>query len=594
MTLAFMTRVVFRLPRIVWGLYKLRMIDRQRPSWGILLEKAAARYPHRPAIKSHVGQLTYAEFNARANRIAHWLKSLGVKKGDVVNVMMENRAELLTIYSGVAKIGAINAMINTELTGELLRIQTDMHTAAVTIVGDECWQTYTAAQAAAPTLTTAWVGIPDDENGLCPKDAKDLLAELNAQSEQNLTETQTIKPDDVLTYVFTSGTTGGRPKAARVTHRRIVSSAYYNGHIVLGMTSKDTLYLPLPFFHTNALVLSWPACLVQGSAVALRRRFSASDFLFDVRQFNATTFGYISELCRYLMRLPVRADDPDHPLTKVIGNGLRADIWKPFKKRFGVSEVFEIYGGAESNLYFVNLLNLDCTVGLSLTPYALVEADLETGTPLRDEEGKVQKVKGRRPGLLLGKVTPLTPFTGYSDAAETDQRLLRDVFESGDTWVNTGDLMRRQGYGHLEFVDRLGDTFRWKGENVAAAELEQIANQLEEVALSAAYGVELPGGDGRIGMIAVVPADDQASAVDKLADRFIRDLPGHARPAFLRIVNEVEETATFNLKKQALKEEGFDPTKTEDPMYVLLPGESSYQALTPELLQQIQTSEVRF
>ena len=591
---AFVTRILFRLPRVAWGLYKLKSIDRLRPSWGAMVQDIAERHPHRPAVKSHEGLLTYAEFNARANRTAHWLKALGIKRGDVVNVMVETRPELLFIYSGIAKLGAINSMINTRLSGESLRAQLDMHPAVATIVGAECWDSYSGAGAKSPTAALAWVREAEKPDATCPDDARDLLEALDTQSEQNLAETQRVEPDDVLAYVFTSGTTGGSLKAARVTHRRVASSVFFNGHVVLGMKREDTLYLPLPFFHTNALALSWPACLARGSAVAIRRRFSASEFLYDVRQFNASTFCYIGELCRYLLRQPERPDDTDQPLTKVIGNGMRPDIWRAFQRRFGIPNVFEIYGGAESNLYFVNLLNLDCTVGMSITPYALVEANLDTGEPLKTEDGKVVPVKGTRPGLLLGKVTALTPFTGYSDPAETDKKLLRDLFEPGDAWFNTGDLMRRKGLGHLEFVDRLGDTFRWKGENVATAEVEEIANRLDEVAVSAAYGVEMPGGDGRIGMIAIVPSDDTSSPLEKLADHFIRDLPGHARPAFVRLVNAVEETETFKLKKFSLKEQGYDPTATKDPLYVLLPGESNYRTLTPEIHQRIQDSEVRF
>ena len=587
------TRVIFRLPRIAWGLYKLRMIERERPTWGTLLQNAAKRFPNRPAIKSAEGQLTYGELNARANRMAHWLKSVGVKKGDVVNLMVETRPELLYIYSGVAKIGAISSMVNTRLGGEALRHQIEMHPAAVTIVGAECWAGFTGVNAKTEG-TIGWVR--DGQNGVStpPESTRDVLDDLNAMSEQDPGNLDAIEPNDVVAYVFTSGTTGGKPKAARITHRRLASSVYFNGHVVLGMHAHDTLYLPLPFYHTNALALSWPACLARGSAVAIRRRFSASEFLFDVRQYHATTFCYIGELCRYLMRLPERPDDADSPLTQIIGNGLRPDIWKPFKKRFGISNVFEIYGAAESNLYFVNMFNLEDTVGVCITPYALVEADLDEGVPVRDSDGKVRPVAENQPGLLLGKVTSLTPFTGYTDNEETNRKVLKDLFEPGDAWFNTGDLMRRKGFGHLEFVDRLGDTFRWKGENVASADLEEVANRLDEVQLSAAYGVEMPGGEGRIGMIAIVKAEDQPEPLDKLADRFTRQLPNYARPAFLRVVTEVEETDTFKLKKFALKEAGYDPTKTSDPLYVMLPGESCYKALTPELHQRIQSSELRF
>ena len=231
------------------------------------------------------------------------------------------------------------------------------------------------------------------------------------------------------------------PKAAVIPHGRLVRCKYNNGNIVLDMKPHDTMYVPLPFFHTNALALSWPTVFANGSAVAIRRKFSVSNFWNDVHKYNATAWCYIGELCRYLMNQPPQSGDSNNPLNKIIGNGLRPDIWKDFKKRFGISKVFEIYGAAESNLYFVNMLNLDCTVGTCRLPYAIVRYDVDGDEPIRDEKGFMQKVAVGETGLLLGEISASNPFFGYTSKEATESKILQDVFDKGDAWFNTGDLI---------------------------------------------------------------------------------------------------------------------------------------------------------
>ena len=355
------------------------------------------------------------------------------------------------------------------------------------------------------------------------------------------------------------------------------------------------MYVPLPFFHTNALALSWPTVFASGAAVAIRRKFSVSNFWNDVRKYDATVWCYIGELCRYLMNQPPRADDRDNPLTKIIGNGLRPDIWHDFKNRFGISKVYEIYGAAESNLYFVNLLNLDCTVGRCALPYAIVEYDVDEDTAIKDKNGYMQRVAAGRTGLLLGEISEANPFQGYTSQEATESKILRDVFAAGDAWFNTGDLIRDMGYGHVQFVDRTGDTFRWKGENVSTTEVEATANTLPQISLSAVYGVKMPGGDGRAGMIAIIPdCEPQDFNFKGLCRHFQHTLPVYAVPKFLRLNKDLECTPTHKIKKVALKKEGFDPARTQDPLYVLLPGESTYQPLTGEIYTEILDGKYKF
>jgi citronellyl-CoA synthetase len=586
-----------RLPTILQTQKKMATIGTEnRESWGSMLEENAARFAHNPAVKSAEAQLSWREYNEAVNRCAHYFISKGLKKGDVAGVFLENRPELLIVYSAMAKIGAINSMINTNLRQDSLRHCLSLHPAKVYIIGEEVVDAFEEVKnelELGPEQSLCF--MPDTGQ----KPAPDGFIDFNQNSAKfpvsNPSTTAGVKPVDTIAYVFTSGTTGGMPKAAVITHGRLVGSRYYNGKAVLNMGPTDTMYIPLPFFHTNALALSWPPVFANGSAVAIRRKFSVSNFWSDVRKYNATAWCYIGELCRYLMNQPPQSNDRDNPLTKIIGNGLRPDIWHEFKNRFGISKVYEIYGAAESNLYFVNLLNLDCTVGRCRVPYAIVKYDVDEDTAIRNKNGFMQRVEVGQTGLLLGEISETNPFVGYTSKEATDSKIIHAVFKKGDAWFNTGDLIRDIGYGHVQFVDRTGDTFRWKGENVSTTEVEAVANTLPQVSLSTVYGVKMPGGDGRAGMIAIIPECDlEEFDLKELCSHFQATLPSYAVPKFVRLNKHLEYTPTHKIKKVELKKDAFEPGRINDALYVLLPGEIEYQPLTAEIYQNILDGEYRF
>ncbi len=589
--------LVWRLPTILRTRKQVANVGTEnRESWGSMLEENAAKFPDNPAIKSEEACLSYREYNAAVNRCANYFISNGMKKGDVACVCLENRPELLIVYSAMAKIGAVNSMINTNLRQESLKHCLTLHPAKIYIVGEEVIEAFEEIKDDLGLRSDQTLYFIVDK-GQTP--APEGFIDFNEASRNfpatNPTTVSDVKPADTIAYVFTSGTTAGMPKAAVIPHGRLVRSKYNNGNIVLDMKPHDTMYVPLPFFHTNALALSWPTVFANGSAVAIRRKFSVSNFWNDVHKYNATAWCYIGELCRYLMNQPPQSGDSNNPLNKIIGNGLRPDIWKDFKKRFGISKVFEIYGAAESNLYFVNMLNLDCTVGTCRLPYAIVKYDVDGDEPIRDEKGFMQKVAVGETGLLLGEISASNPFFGYTSKEATESKILRDVFDKGDAWFNTGDLLRNIGYGHARFADRTGDTFRWKGENVSTSEVEAVANTLAQVSLSSAYGVKMPGGDGRAGMIAVTPkCRTDEFDLRALCRHFQRALPAYAQPKFVRLTADLKCTATHKIKKVALKKEGFNPDSVADALYVLLPGETEYQPLTGDIYKKILALEYNF
>jgi len=590
-------KLSYRLPSILRTQRQVLNVGTDnRESWGSMLEENARMFPGNPAIKSEEANLSWREYNEAVNRCANFFISKGLKKGDVACVFLENRPDLLIVYSAMAKIGALNSMINTNLRQDALRHCLTLHPAKIYIIGEEVIDAFEEIKDNLELVPAQELYFLPDKG---QKPAPDGFINFNDAaadcSTANPATTSNVKPADAIAYVFTSGTTGGMPKAAIITHGRLVRGKYYNGRIVLNMKPDDTMYVPLPFFHTNALALSWPPVFANGSAVAIRRKFSVSRFWSDVRKYNATSWCYIGELCRYLMNQPPQSNDRDNPLTKIIGNGLRPDIWQAFKNRFNISKVYEIYGAAESNLYFVNLLNRDCTVGRCSQPYAIVKYDVDQDAAIRDKNGFMQRVKVGQTGLLLGEISETNPFIGYTSKEATASKIIRGVFSKGDEWFNSGDLIRDIGYGHVQFIDRTGDTFRWKGENVSTTEVEAVAHTLSQITLSTVYGVKLPGGDGRAGMIAIIPECDLEEFDQKgLCEHFQRTLPSYAVPKFVRLSKSLECTPTHKIKKVELKKDSFDPARINDSLFVLLPGESEYRPLSREIYGNIMDGKFRF
>ncbi|UCF92156.1 MAG: long-chain-acyl-CoA synthetase [Desulfobacterales bacterium] len=587
----------WRLPSIMRARQKAaRVAVENRESWGSMLEENAARFPDNAALKAEDARLSYQEYNQWANRCAHYFISQGLQKGDVAAVFLETRPELLIAYTAIAKIGAVNCMINTNLRQDALKHCLTLNPAAIFIVGEEVLGAFEEVKAGLDLSPNPRLYFVADQGRIpAPPGYIDLKEAVKAGPASNPATTAKVRPGDTIAYVFTSGTTGGMPKAAIITHGRLVRSRYYNGNAVLNIKPTDTIYIPLPFFHTNALALSWPCMFANGAAVAIRRKFSVRNFWQDVHTYHATVWCYVGELCRYLMNQAPQSDDRRNPLRKIIGNGLRADIWKDFKKRFGIGQVYEIYGAAESNLYFVNLLNLDGTVGMCRLPYAIVKYDADADEPVSNDRGFMQRVGVGATGLLLGEITEANPFHGYTSREATASKILRNVFTRGDAWFNTGDLVRNIGFNHVQFIDRTGDTYRWKGENVSTTEVEKVAHGFPRIGMAAAYGVVMPGGDGRAGMVAVIPANS-AEDLDwkRLAQHFQHALPPYAVPRFVRLRTQFDYTPTHKISKVHLKNEGFDPGTIADPIYVLLPGATAYQPLTGEIYAAIMDHRYKF
>ena len=563
-------------------------------SWGALVEKNAEIYSDNIAIKFEELTLTYKEFNEWSNRYAHYFLSIGLKKGDVVELMMTNRPEYLMIITAIGKIGAITSLINIDLR-ELSLVHCLKLTPGKFIIIDE--NSFDSFQNVKSDLNLSDSKLlffaPDQGLITTPTGFNNLLEKVKNYPVDNPSMTNDVKTSDPFTYIFTSGTTGF-PKAVIFAHSTMVACYYVFGKVVCELTPKDTMYVSLPLFHSNSLGAGCASAFGGGAALAIAK-FSVSRFWDDIRKHNATAFNYIGEVCRYLMNQPPKLDDSENPVRVVIGAGLRHEIWKDFKKRFNIEKVGEYYSATEAVAAFTNILNFDCTVGCCFAPYAIVKYDHEEEKPITNGEGFMEKVNLGESGLLLFEITNSSVFRGYTDKKATDAKIFRNVFKKGDTWFNTGDLMRDIGNTHAQFVDRLGDTFRWKGHNISTTEVEKIINNFDQVLFSTVYGVQIPGTEGRAGMAAIVPNISLEEFEFKpFADNLIKKLPPYGIPIFLRFKSNLAITATFKLKKLKLKKESFNLEKIDDALFIMLPHESEYTPLTKEIYENIQNHQYEF
>lgn len=587
-----------RVPRMLRGLYYTGIRNRDKAlSLGWALEQSARRFPDRPAVMDLQRSVSYAGFNAWANRLARALEKQGVSHGSVVAVMMENRLEILAVLAALAKLGAIGALVNTAQRGQVLAYSLNLVKPSHYVIGEELAQAFVEVETQLNDVRTEWrFWVADRDTlqdaGNAPDGWQNLPRLATEHSSENPPHTARVRMKDPCFYIYTSGTTG-LPKASVMSHGKWIKAYGGFGHSGLGLTEQDVLYLTLPCYHNNAVTVCWSAVLAGGAAIALRRKFSASSFWKDVRHFRATCFGYIGELCRYLLNQPVCPEERDNTLTCMIGNGLRPSIWNEFKERFGIERITEFYASSEGNIGFTNVFNFDNTVGFTPATYAIVRYDLDQEQPVRNHKGFMVKAKKGEPGLLISEISPKWPFDGYTDPSKSEAAIFRDVFKKGDAWFNTGDLMRDIGCKHAQFVDRLGDTFRWRGENVSTTEVENVLGAWPGVEDAVVYGVEVPGADGRCGMAALrLKAGTTLDPVG-LAAHLRQHLPPYAVPLFIRLLAEVETTGTFKYKKTELKRQAYDPTQSADPLFVLLPDASGFQVLDAERYARLARGECR-
>ncbi|MFC9968996.1 long-chain-acyl-CoA synthetase [Nocardia ignorata] len=538
-------------PRMLRNAPGMLVGPKDKASIGKYFQRLAHRRPDRVFLRFEDRSYTYRAANSEVNRYAAVLSARGVDRGDVVGVLMTNRPETLFTVLAVLKLGATVGLLNYNQRDQVLAHSIGLLDSVLVVVGEECLE-------ALDSLPQAPANV--------------LMSEEIAESARGATASdpavcERVTAGERAFLIFTSGTTG-MPKASVMTHLRWTKSMAGLGGLGVRLRGDDALYCCLPLYHNNALTVALSAVLAGESTYVLARKFSASGFWAEIAREGATAFIYIGELCRYLLNQPVRPGEENNRVRLVVGNGLRPELWDEFRRRFGIDRVVEFYGSSEAPLAFVNAFGVDRTAGLCPLPYAVVEYDDETGKPRRGPDGKLRKVRSGGVGLLLAKVNNRQPFDGYTDAKASESKLVRDGFKKGDCWFDTGDLVRDQHFWHIAFVDRLGDTFRWKGENVATTEVEGALDQHPSVEQAVVFGVDIPGTDGKAGMAAITLHPDAEFDGKGLAATVYERLPLYAVPLFVRVVAELEQTSTFKSRKVELRKQGY-AADAEGQLYVL-------------------------
>ncbi len=546
------------------------------------LEKAVDEHRDRPAITFEGRTVTYGEMDAIANRYAHWAKGQSITRGQTVAVFLPNRLEYLPIWLGLTKVGIATALINNNLTGAALAHCLNISNAMHCIVDAETSPAFEAVRGQLARHMNQWTLGP------ASGDRRDLTTALKSCSQLR-PDRQTARGDlrakDTALYIYTSGTTG-MPKAARINHMR--AQLYMRGFAgATGAEKTDRIYQVLPLYHATGGLCAMGAGLLTGGSIVLKKKFSTSQFWSDVAAEGCTMFVYIGELCRYLVNAEPHPEERNHKLRLAFGNGLRGDVWAEMVERFAIPQVLEFYGATEGN---VSTFNFDGTVGaIGRIPKWLkkrvnariVQFDIEAEQPIRGANGLCIECGPGQVGECIGKIDTSdarTSFTGYADKAATEKKILHDVFEKGDAWFRTGDLMRQDADGYVYFVDRIGDTFRWKGENVSTAEVAEQLAQADGVLEANVYGVPVPAQDGKAGMAALTV--DDTFDIATLYQRVEENMPAYAQPMFIRLQRQIETTGTFKYRKVDLVEEGFDPSRTKDPIYFKNPQKKAYVKLT--------------
>jgi acyl-CoA synthetase (AMP-forming)/AMP-acid ligase II len=555
------------------------------------LQVHAARIPDQPFLLFGDRRYSYAEANALINQHARAYLSLGVQPGETVAVLLENRPEFLWHLYGLHKIGAIASLINTHLHAEALAHAIRICSPVRVVVGSEVWPQFAAVADQIRPGTWEIVDIDVD-----PEQPVSIPANLWSQ---RLVDQSTANPPlsgpvlrNQAAYIYTSGTTG-LPKAAIIRQDRFFRAGRVWAFGAFAFRPGDVLYNCLPLYHSNSVLLAASSVVTAGVTMALARKFSRSRFWNDVRRYDATAIIYIGELCRYLLNTPESPDDKRHRVRVASGNGLRPDIWRDFQERFGIEHIAEFYGATEGNSVTLNMFNVFGSVGPSMPGMALVRWDEAANDFVRDRDGRLQRVRAGEPGILLGKIRRRARFEGYQDKAASEQKILRDAFVPGDAYFNTGDLLRRDHRAHLYFVDRVGDTFRWKGENVATSEVQAHILKWPAIEEASVYGVTVPNTEGRAGMAALVLRQGESFDPAGFAQHVARGLPAYARPLFVRVGKELQKTSTFKLQKTELQKDGYDLRVVSDPLFFLDLDKGVYVPLTTEIYEAIQSGRVR-
>ncbi|KAL8596763.1 hypothetical protein ACOMHN_053859 [Nucella lapillus] len=599
------------MPRDARGLYtllkinlKVRYHTTENSTIAALFQARVKQNPQKPCLVFEDDTWTFQQLEDFTNQVANVFHEAGYGSGDTVAIFLDNCPQYVGLWLGLSKLGVVTALVNFNVRQEsLAHCIRDAEPKAL-IFGASMAEAVAGIVTMLPAdlqlfrLGQLTASTSDPTPSPTPLDQLLATASSSPPPPSSLLDTpQSFR--DKLFYVYTSGTTG-LPKAAVVTHTRYFYMSYGVNQFY-GIRPCDVIYDTLPLYHTAGGILGVGQMILCGATIVIRRKFSASQFWSDCVKYRCTVAQYIGEICRYLLAQPYRPEETQHAVRLMFGNGIKANIWTHFQSRFGVPLIGEFYGATEGNCNIVNFENRVGAVGFTsriapwMYPVTLVKVDPVSGDAVRDSQGLCLHAQPGELGELAGKIVkgdPVREFDGYVNKKATEKKILHDVFWKGDTAFMTGDVLLMDELGYLYFHDRTGDTFRWRGENVSTSEVEAVISSHLGLRDAVVYGVHVPGLEGSAGMAAIADEDDSVD-VEALSAALHKSLPAYARPVFLRLLQRVDTTGTFKLKKTELRSEGFDPNSVNDRLLYFNSSKGKYTPVTPSVYSDICSGKIR-
>ncbi|XP_030649994.1 very long-chain acyl-CoA synthetase-like [Chanos chanos] len=555
------------------------------------------KHPEKPFIIFGNKSYSYLDVDRQSNKVANALRThSSLTEGDTVTLFLGNEPCFAWIWLGLCKLGCAASVLNINIRAQSLLHCFFCCDSSVLIAAAELEE---AVKEVLPQLLERNVTVFLLKSQSGTEGLRSLSEKIDRASDEPLSPDlrSRVTMDSPGLFIFTSGTTG-LPKASIFSQDKVWAGALFL--CLAGVTSQDVIYIPLPLYHGSGLLLGLSGAIERGITVVLKRKFSVSQFWDDCRRDHVTVIIYIGEIMRYLCNTPKRDNDREHRVRIAVGNGIRADVWRSVLERFGDIKIVEFYGASDGNISFINYVGKIGAIGRvhyfhkMVLPYTLIKFDTIREEPVRDSNGRCIEVWKGETGLLVSKITKMAPFAGYAGNLEhTEKKKLRDVFQKGDLYFNSGDLLMIDHDNFIYFQDRVGDTFRWKGENVATTEVSDILKKMEFVEDVNVYGVKVPGYEGRVGMAAVTLRERREFNCTEAFTHVSSYLPAYARPRFIRIQTCLEITGTFKYIKTKLEKDGFNPAMIHDPLFVLEEKNNSYTPMTQMHYDSIISGKIR-
>ncbi|KAL0082542.1 hypothetical protein J3Q64DRAFT_1751979 [Phycomyces blakesleeanus] len=567
----------------------------------------AKAHPNRVFLYFEGKEYTLRQLEKASNRMAHWLLSLNIHKDDVVCMMHQNHPTFYIVLLAISKIGAIPALINTNLSGDSLAHCVTVAKASM-LIFDPVYETQVESISAklseqnirlyAYGESTETGEIPDLHiaSAVTP-----MVLESFSERDTSESYLKGINLQDPAYLIYTSGTTG-LPKAAISQHARICyGMSMYSK--TAGIKENQRVYCVLPLYHSSGLIVASSVTLFAGGSIVLGRKFSASRFWNDCVDYKVDVFSYIGEFCRYLLSQPPHPLERKHHVQLVYGNGMRPDIWNKFRDRFNIPKICEFYAATEAPTSMFNVNSNDFGAGAVgfrgrlmrsfRRELKIIKIDPITEDPLRGKDGFCIQCPYGEQGELLVMIDEASPvqFSGYYKNNEaTTKKVLTDVFVKGDAYFRSGDLLHVDADGFFFFGDRVGDTFRWKSENVATTEVAQAVSTFPGITEANIYGALVPNHDGRAGMAAIVIGQE---GIDFKAfyQHLSKKLPRYAIPVFIRFVPSMEMTGTFKQQKVEYRNQGIDLAKIPEEGSIYWLQKDTYVPFTKEDLNKLEAGK---